>query len=160
MQEFNFNLSIFTRSQEVYSVYIYVHLRRKISRCQFKNVQGGSVKYKVARARLLPNPFCVLSRLMKKQKEEKKNSHIEMWLKCSSKSYCTRPVFSGPHSSCQLASKWFFFPCSRSSSCSPSLPFKTNTYFFPFYQIMTLLVIAAGLLDSYNQLMTQPAFSK
>lgn len=67
-----------------------------------------------------------------KNKKREKNSHIEMWLKCSSKSYCTRPVFSGPHSSCQLASKWvFFLPCSRSSSCSPSLPFKPIPI-FPF----------------------------
>lgn len=53
-----------------------------------------------------------------------------------------------------------FFPCSRSSPCSLSLSFKPIPIFFPFYQIMTLLVIAAGFLDLYNLLMTQPAFSE
>lgn len=39
----------------------------------------------------------------------------------------------------------FFFSCSRSSSCSPSLPFKLTPIFFLFYEIITLLVITAGL---------------
>lgn len=95
-----------------------------------------------------------------KNKKREKNSHIEMWLKCSSKSYCTRPVFSGPHSSCQLASKWVFFSPAQEVLHAPPA-FHSNQYLFsPFHQIMTLLVIATGLLDSCNLLMTQPAFSE
>ena len=83
-----------------------------------------------------------------KHRKRKKTSHIEMWLKCSSKSCCTRLVFSGPHSPCQLASKCFFSPVQEVLHAPPAFLSNQYLFFFPFYQIMTLLLIAAGLLDS------------
>lgn len=84
-----------------------------------------------------------------------------MWLKCSSKSYHPRPVFSGPHSPCQLASKCcFIFPCSRSSSCSSRL-FLSNQYLvFPFLSNNDSLSHCCRSLGLLQTPMTQRAFSK
>ena len=96
---------------------------------------------------------------MKKQKEEKNQSHRDV-IKMQQQIRLYKTGFLRSPLTLPASFQVFFSPVQEVLHALPAFLSNQYLFFFLFYQIMTLLVIAAGLLDSCNLPMTQHAFSE